>query len=213
VEVNLCVLALLKLKHTKRAWLADINPKVFQDAIDYILGRKVYGLRSSSSGARQLGISPSWIMLLNFESEFRMKVYDLVTADGLNLGAAIVKTSDDQNLVTMHLVTPSTLAARTIVKLTPKWGEAPPAEVPAWSPKMKARGNGNGGGGCKGCKGGGGKGGGKIDGKKLKSKHNGGDICYKYNKDEAGNPYDGSCGRLDVCQVCLKDNCKAASHR
>ena len=205
----------LKLKHTNRAWLSDLSPKVFQDAIDYILGRKVYGLRCSSSDARQLGNSPSWIMLLNFELEFRKKVYDLVTADGLNLGAAIVRTCDDQNLVTMHLVTPMTLATRSTVKLTPKWGDGPPADVPAWSPKKKARGNGNGGGspGGKGGKGGGGKGGGKIDGKKLKSKHNGRDICYKYNNDEAGNPCDGSCGRLHICQVCLKDNCKAASHR
>ena len=47
-----------------------------------------------------LGNSPSWIMLLNFELEFRKKAYDLVIADGLNLGAAILRTCDDQNLVT-----------------------------------------------------------------------------------------------------------------
>jgi hypothetical protein len=47
-----------------------------------------------------LGNSPSCIMLLNFELEFRKKAYDLVIADGLNLGAAILRTCDDQNLVT-----------------------------------------------------------------------------------------------------------------
>ena len=89
---------LLKLERTSRAWLADTNPKIFQDAIGYILGREVYGLGSSGSDARQLGNSPSWIMLFNFELEFRKKVYDLVTADGLDLGASIVRTCDDQNL-------------------------------------------------------------------------------------------------------------------
>ena len=49
--------------------------------------------RHTASGAQMQGIlgnSPSWIMLLNF----------LVIADGLNLGAAILRTCDDQNLVT-----------------------------------------------------------------------------------------------------------------
>jgi hypothetical protein len=59
--------------------------------------------RHTASGAQMQGIlgnSPSWIMLLNFELDFRKKAYDLVIADGLNRGAAILRTCDDQNLVT-----------------------------------------------------------------------------------------------------------------
>jgi hypothetical protein len=56
-------------------------------------------------------VAPAWIMTLSYELEVRTKVYDLVVSDGS--ARADLKTCHDQNLVTIHLVTPITLATTT----------------------------------------------------------------------------------------------------
>ena len=56
-------------------------------------------------------VAPAWIMTLSYELEVRTKVYDLVVSDGN--ARADLKTCHDHNLVTIHLVTPVTLATTT----------------------------------------------------------------------------------------------------
>jgi hypothetical protein len=47
----------------------------------------------------------------------------------------------------------------------------------------------------------------------LKNKHNGRDICYKYNNNLADDACNGKCGRLHICQICLKEDCCTKNHR
>ena len=192
----------LKLKHSNRPWLSDITPKKFQDSIDYILGRKVYGLRGSGGG--NVEVAPTWIMMLNYELEFRKKVYDLVVSDGKTMGVALDETCHDQNLVTMHLVTPMTLATRSNARSKDDFPRQSHDGGKKFPRHDKGRGKGRN--EVKGD----GKGKGKN---KLKSKFQGRDICYKYNNNDPDNVCDGSCQRLHICQVCLKKGCKASDHK
>ena len=153
------------------------------------------------------------------EREIRKKAIEWVIDEGLDIAIAIKKVWTNPELKELFFITPY---------LACIYGAPPTApEPPAfWSDESDARWKPHGGrkskkGKDQGAKGDWWKGKGKGTwGKwsksdaydntmgKLQGKHNGQEICFKYN---ANQECDGKCGRLHICRVggCLKHSCAA----
>ena len=184
----------IKLKHTNRLWLAGITPESFRKWSDWILGEDIFGVRTGK------GEGPSWDLLMEFEKKARKKVYELVQ-DGLPLAQAMKDMEKDQNVRSLHLISPLSLGHKALPPPTasgsewndynhgpkekkrktrkergddwkPKWKPTPaPTPAPAAGAKW------------------------------LSKTEDGRSICFAYSNPDEN--CDGSCGMVHVCRICL----------
>ena len=173
-------------KHHNRPWLAGLEPDDFSRFSDYVLGKKVWGMKAKD-GQGNLIATPTWELVLSYEFELRKHAYDAVRDEGITLAVALTLAVKDTELRARYLITPMTFLASFPGKRAhdaPDQGE--------WPKKAKGKGEGKGG-----------------DDKPPKQKlhvrtPDGRNICFKFNNPE--ERCDGNCGFVHVCQLCLGAN-------
>ncbi len=193
LEANAFIM--LGAKFRNRAWFQGLVPNDYSKFIDWLLGEKVFGLqvpKAVAEGTRPL--NPPWSILLRFEHQVRKEAYKQAIRQNRPIHLTLPEAMANAELKEVHFVSPVALSL-TSTELPEPRGSVPGAEDPPWNPAKFAR---------KGKEKGKGKGKtGRFD-KRYGFLHSttpdGRQICYAYQEGKCK----GGCGRVDVCQLCLK---------
>ena len=185
---------MLGAKFRNRAWFQGLVPNDYSKFVDWLLGEKVYGLqvpKIAAEGTRPL--NPPWSILLRFEHQVRKEAYKQAIRQNRSIHDTLPEAMANAELKEVHFVSPVALSfTNPEVDTKPS---VPGAEDPAWVPNKFAK---------KGKEKGKGKGKqGRFD-KRYGFLHSttpdGRQICYAFQEGKCK----GGCGRVDVCQLCLK---------
>lgn len=181
----------LAAKFKSKAWLQDLRLSDFNRFVEYILGERVNGIKTSVNGTTQ-PLRPSWNIVLDYEYKLRKEAFKLVVRGKYTLKEALETVVKDSELKESFFVTPLTLTTHE-----------PPAKF------QRGLGKGNHGnfsnqnqGKGKNSKGkhskkGKGKSGYKGDTALVSQTPDGRDICYAFNAQGCA----GKCGRVHCCRV------------
>jgi hypothetical protein len=89
-----------------RPWLQDLTPSVFNDHVDFILGKHVAGLESKGVDGITL-YRPQWDLILAYEYQIRKQAYKWVaTMKSDSLGAALAHAQEDLTVRNLYFLTP-----------------------------------------------------------------------------------------------------------
>ncbi len=182
-------------------YLKGLNPQVFVEYVEYLLGDFVWKLASRGPGGTVIS-SPSWSLLLSYEHAVRKAMVKLVSEKGFSVKAALKLAMEDPVTKERFFTTPLCIEAVSGKRQAPpEWGNS---EVPSSSRKTASRGQVNSSKRTKGK----GKGRGKdirkptLHGRKCASKNpEGANICFKFN--EPGGCSASSCPFVHVCGGCF----------
>lgn len=180
----------LKTKHSNRPWLKDLTHDTFRDYADYLLGARVYNMRSNKGGKR---VGPTWAMLLEYDYEMRKEVCDLVLA-GETMAQAFANVVKNAEIKNAFIVEPMVLPPDTDYNRS---GDPYEQQVADHMGKGKGKGRKR---GARGKGKGKGKGSAEI-GNGLKVRMGDKPICFAFNNE--GENCAGDCGMAHVCQFCL----------
>ena len=189
----------LKLRHTNRPWLSDVDERTFVLVSDYLLGKHVQGIVVTASGGRTHHVP--WPLVLSYELEVRRRAYDLVCS-GDTMGAALKKTMEDSSHRERYFLAPFTLGASSPSPVPPPSTGAQRTARTRWAfqPYGKAKGKGRGKGPKGKGKGKGPKGGTKGQGHhKYSVTEDNKPICFRWNDSKNR---DNNCGRIHICSWC-----------
>ena len=100
---------MLKLKHTQCREIKDVDADLFETYKEYLLGDYCYGLRTAESAGATI---PPWTLVLSYEHAIRKYACELVTQEGLQLGAALKRAWKGARLKERHFITPLALYAK-----------------------------------------------------------------------------------------------------
>ena len=189
-------------QQTHKSYLKAVDPQLFHEYVDYLLGEHVHGLVAKSSyGAPIAG--PTWTLLLAYEQAIRSKAVQLVRK-GATYKEALKKAWEDPVVKERNFTTPLCLES------APKrpWPGNGAAEAP-FAPQPKYAKDGNGKGKTKGKDKGNGKG--KDKGKeKVRTPAGCADktpegklVCYRINSGGCTSTGREKCRYQHVCGVCF----------
>ena len=185
-----------RLKHPGHAWLATATPDVFRMHTEYILGKRVHGLRIKVGGEER---TPPWTLVLSYEHEVRKAAVEKISYERLDLAAALKAVYADVEHRQLNFLTP----AMGLMVQAPDHVRRPEVqtrEVPGWrsesNTKRKktkgSKGDGKGKGHHKGA----------FDQDNLAKKTaDGKDICFNWNR--KGGCAAKHCSRAHVCRICF----------
>ena len=193
---------MLAARFRTKPWFVDLRVQDFTKHVDYVLGDKVFLLQMSrtdgSSGTQ--AVNPSWTLLLNFEHRLRKEAYKRACRDNRDIATTLAEVRADAALKDFVGPLALELASRGPSASAPpppaKWARLED-HVPGADKGSKGRDN-------KG-RGRGGKGSLRLGfpsskGFVFSNTPDGRQICYAYNNGTCK----GDCGRVHVCQLCLK---------
>lgn len=190
-------LIMLGAKFRNRAWFQNLVPNDFTRYADWLLGEKVYGLqvpKAAAEGMRPL--NPPWATLLRFEHQVRKEAYKQAIRRNRSIQLTLREACVNAELKEVHFLSPVGLSLTTT-----EMGDGgksatvgPADENDTWIPnKVLKKGHQPKGKGKQG----------RFD-KRFGYLHSvtpdGRQICYAYQEGKCK----GGCGRVDVCQLCLK---------
>ena len=187
------------------AWLKDLNPQIFQEYVDYLLGPFVFKLFARDEYGNQ-SAAPPWNLLLSYELEIRRKTMCLIT-EGSTLGLSLKTAYQDPVTKERYFNTPLALAGtlrsakRTYNEMDNNYSKGGKGKGKGKSNRPRGhRGKAGGKGGNRAVANGDG---GSRDGCKAKTP-DGKMICYAYNTRDGcdRNP----CRFLHVCGNCFRDH-------
>ena len=187
-----------------KGYLKGLNPQVFVEYVEYLLGDFVWKLASRGVGGAIVS-TPSWALLLSYEHAIRKAMVKLVTT-GKTVKEAIKIAMEDPVTKERFFTTPLCMEATSGKRHAPAEWNFSEAASPSQSQPLKGGGNskknakGKGKGGAKGkCKGGGkGKGGGRR--KCANMNPEGARICFRFNEQGCSVP---NCPFVHVCGGCF----------
>ena len=190
-------LIMLGAKFRNRAWFQNLVPNDFTRYADWLLGEKVYGLqvpKAAAEGMRPL--NPPWATLLRFEHQVRKEAFKQAIRQNRSIQDTLREACVNAELKEVHFLSPVALSLTTsdVVDGGKTATLGPTDENDAWIPnKALKRGHQPKGKGKQG----------RFD-KRYGYLHSvtpdGRQICYAYQEGKCK----GNCGRVDVCQLCLK---------
>ena len=105
-EGNLWVMA--SLRHVNRRWLKDLEPRDWDDHIDYILSKKVGQLQINvpdDDGVSEKSLKAPFQLVLKYEREMRKWAFEQVTEEGKNLRDALIAARKNTELKELHFTT------------------------------------------------------------------------------------------------------------
>ena len=187
-------LIMLGAKFRNRTWFQNLVPNDFSRYADWLLGEKVFSLqipKSASEGMRPL--NPPWATLLRFEHQVRKEAYKQSIRQNRQIRDTLMEACSNAELKEIHFLSPVALSMTS-----PETTEHVKSSIPGpaddtsvWVPnKFLKKGKGKGKTG-------------RFD-KKYGYLHSttpdGRQICYAFQEGKCK----GNCGRVDVCQLCLK---------
>ena len=184
----------LAAKFKSKSWLQGLQMSDFNKFVEYILGERVNGIKTSINGMQQ-PLRPPWCIVLDYEYKLRKEAFKQVVRGQASLREALEAVVKDSELKESYFVTPLTLSTH---------------DQPSKYQRLQGKGNygggtnqhaGNAGKGKQG-KGknqrkGKGKSGFKGDTALVSQTPDGRDICYAYNAQGCS----GKCGRVHCCRV------------
>ena len=97
-----------KLK--SKAWLQNLTLSDFNKFVEYILGERVNGIKTSINGVTQ-PLRPPWSIVLDYEFKLRKEAFKLVVRGQSSLKEALEAVIKDSELKESFFVTPLTLAS------------------------------------------------------------------------------------------------------
>ena len=80
---------MLKLKHTQRHEIKDVDADLFETYKEYLLGDSCYGLQTAESAGATI---PPGTLVLSYKRAIRKYACKLATQEGLQLGGALKKS-------------------------------------------------------------------------------------------------------------------------
>jgi hypothetical protein len=92
-------------QQTHRPYLQDLNPRLFQEYLDYLLGEFVFGLCGRDGRGEPLA-SPSWSLVISYEHAVRSKAMSLVRKGGIGFADALRASWVDPLVKERYLNTP-----------------------------------------------------------------------------------------------------------
>ena len=188
-------LIMLGAKFRNSAWFQLLTPNDFSRYADWLLAEKVFGLqvpKAATEGMRPL--NPPWSTLLRFEHQVRKEAYKQAIRQNRPIQETLREAMTNAELKEVHFLSPVALTLTTPELPEPPTRAAIPGaaeEDASWVPnKFQKKGKG------KGKQG-------RYD-KRYGYLHSttpdGRQICYAFQEGKCK----GNCGRVDVCQLCLK---------
>jgi len=187
-------------QQTHKAYLQNMDPQLFQEYINYLLGEHVHGLFAKDAGGSSIA-GPSWTLLLNYDQAIRHKAVQLVKK-GSTFKAALKAAWEDPLVKERNFTTPLALEAVKRPQSNSEasvWTGPPPPKYR--NTDLKGRGKGKNKGKEQG------KGGGKSKSPPANcaaKTPDGRPICFRFNK--KGEQCNKRCSFAHVCGVCFKDN-------
>ena len=205
VEKNLWLY--LASKFSNRTWLVGITPRIFEDYVDYFLGKKVMLLEICHADGSKNTLNPPWNIILSYELECRKSAVHRVVERGATLAAALLEVVRDPELKELAFTSPVAHLGRSSgSRATGSKGQGGKGnqhliDNPNWPLKKNAAaaprpspysGKGKGGGKAKG------KGKGKGKQRQAFATPDGRHICFSFNS--AAGCHDPNCERVHVCR-------------
>ena len=182
-------------QQTNREFLKGLHPQVFQEYLDYLLGKNVYGLAARAAGGAVYG-GPPWEAILCYEYEIRVNAYRLVHK-GMTLKDALKKSYEDPVVKERSFTTP---LAFGVIEYARKRPGSDFIQEQEFKKGKQDKGNG------KGKKGNAkkGKGGGKLAGCAATTA-DGKRICFDFNNTGRKCDMGKKCRYMHVCGRCTKE--------
>ena len=184
---------MLKLKHTQRHEIKDVDADLFETYKEYLLGDYCYGLRTAEAVGATI---PPWTLVLSYEHAIREICVQASYPGGYAARSCFEKVLE------RHFITPLALYAKRPLPPPPgNWDNAG---------RGQGRGRGKGGKGNKGS----GKGKATATAKGSSRAPDDKPICFRYNS-KAGCRKKDKCHFAHVCQLCFAKHpayqCKAGA--
>jgi hypothetical protein len=185
------------LKHPGRTWLVDYGVATYAKLADYVLGPKVAGLRvlRNPSDANS-EVRPNWQTVLNYEFQIRKKAFELVRKGNITAVAALEAAMIDQEIRGLHFI--AIFQVQSVSRAQAKAEPGNKTNGPKKAQKQQKGSTKKTEGSTKTHSGG------KFKMELKSVTPDGREICYKFGR--KSSKCDGSCGRVHVCQVCLKSD-------
>eukprot|EP00435_Cladocopium_sp_Y103_P064749 s303_g26.t1 len=101
----LCMAAKFKSK----SWLQDLQMSDFNKFVEYVLGDRVNGIKTTINGSTQ-PLRPAWGIVLEYEFKLRKEAFKLVVRGQMTLKEALEAVVKDSELKESYFVTPLTLS-------------------------------------------------------------------------------------------------------
>jgi len=181
-------------QQTHKTYLKTVEPQLFHEYVDYLLGEHVHGLAAKNSYGLPVA-GPTWTLLLAYEQAIRTKAVQLVRK-GASFKEALKKAWEDPVVKERHFTTP--LCLESVPKRP--WPGNGAAEGPYW-PQGKFAKGGKGKGKAKGKDKGKGKG--KSKAGCAATTPDGKPVCYRFNQGTCFYSGKKGCKFLHVCGVCF----------
>ena len=181
-------------KFKSKAWLQNLTLSDFNKFVEYILGERVNGIKTSINGVAQ-PLRPPWSIVLDYEFKLRKEAFKLVVRGQSSLKEALEAVIKDSELKESFFVTPLTLASHEHISKYQRTSGKGNSGQNLSSP-VGAHGKGKSSKG-KNYKKGKGKSGFKGDTALVSQTPDGRDICYACNAQGCA----GKCGRVHCCRV------------
>jgi hypothetical protein len=177
-------------QQTHRPYLRDLNPRLFQEYLDYLLGEFVYGMCGRDGRGEPLA-SPSWSLVISYEHAVRSKAMSLVRK-GSTFADALRAAWEDPLVKERFLNTP--LALESVKRPFSSIGNDRQEQRAPAKGKSKGKNKGQG------------KGKNKANTTDCKSETpSGKKICFKYNN--KGNTCSSkTCRFAHVCGRCFENH-------
>lgn len=100
----------LAAKFKSKAWLQDLRLSGFNKFVEYTLGERVNGIKTSINGTQQ-PLRPPWSIVLDYEFKLRKEAFKHVIRGKGTLKEALEEVVKDSELKKAYFVTPLTLAS------------------------------------------------------------------------------------------------------
>ena len=196
IRILAVTFVLARLKHSRRAYLADATLDIWNDHCDFVLGETVVNLKTSSADGKIVH-RPDWKQVFTYEFEIRKMMTRPVLYDGMTLAAALKAARKDTEVKETFFNTPNAMAATTDRERSPRGGGG--GGRGDWK---NGKGKGKDDTWTNSWKKGKGKGKNQKGGEKLHHQTpDGRKICYAFNS--VYERCKGACGMVHVCRKCF----------
>ena len=182
------------LQQTHKQYLKGLDPQLFQEYVNYLLGEHVYGLVAKDSSGSSLA-GPSWPLVLAYDQAVRSKAIQLVRK-GAAFKDALKTAWEDAVVKERNFTTP--LCLESVQKRpwpgagSSDWTAPPPPKFPKGKGKGKGKDKGKGpkGSSLHAAAGG------------VNKTPDGRNVCFRFNQEGGGCKT--KCRFAHVCGVCFK---------
>ena len=141
LEANAWLMVASKMRN--KVYLRNLEQRYFDQYTEYLLGEKCYNMKVPTASGEKSALQPPWHILLDYEHEMRSNAVKKSRKEGIMLGVALMRATQDAELKELHFTSPITFASMQRPAKVGRWEAAttPGASSGAWSSTGKGSGN------------------------------------------------------------------------